>query len=210
MASPSSILPAGQHVSVLTEKVPVMIDKLPLIRGISAVRLTVTVFSLGIVFPVSNCLLRPRQRRLKCIPGMFRVIINIWVGAYLTCHVVMPDDMVCRHVVLVHQLSGQLHCCLHCRVLKVPVTAGVCLAALIAHAQLYSDAVGVAALRMLVGLRAAVPGNVLILYRLPYLSLKAHKVVGAGPDVFACIILTIGFCSACSSYIMDHDILDTA
>ena len=45
----------------------------------------------------------------------------------------------------------------------------------VSDTQLDSDTVGVAALRMLVGFRAAVPGNVLVLHRLPNLSVKPTK-----------------------------------
>ena len=137
------------------------------------------------------------------------MVIDKRIRAYFTCHVVMPDNMVRRDAVLSHQFFCQGNRCLHCRVLKVPVTAGVCLAPLIPHAKFDSNTVCVPALRVLVRLRATMPGNILILYRLPYLSLKAHKVVGAGPDAAAGIVSTVGLCPAGGADIVDYDVLNT-
>ncbi len=89
--------------------------------------------------------------------------------------------MVGWYMIFIHQLPGQGDGGLHGCILKVPVPARISLASFVSDTQLDSDTVGVAALRMLVGLRAAVPGNVLVLHRLPNLSVKSHKVMALAP-----------------------------
>ena len=59
-------------------------------------------------------------------------------------------------------------------------------------------------------LTAAVPGYIFIFHALPDATIKINIVVGAGANMLTGIILAIGFCSACSPYIMDYNVLDTA
>ena len=113
-------------------------------------------------------------------------------------------------MIFIHQLPGQGDGGLHGCILKVPVPARISLASFVSDTQLDSDTVGIAALRMFVGLRATMPGDVFILHALPDAAVKVHIVVGAGPDALTGIIPAVGLRASGGADVMDYDIFDTA
>ena len=138
------------------------------------------------------------------------MIIDKRIRAYFTGDIIMAYDPIRRHVVLVHQLLSQLNRRLYRYVLKVPVPARISLASFVSDTQLDSDTVGIAALRMFVGLRATMPGDVFILHALPDAAVKVHIVVGAGPDALTGILPAVGLRASGGADVMDYDIFDTA
>ena len=118
--------------------------------------------------------------------------------------------MISRDVVLLHQVLCQLDRRCHGRVLKVPILRSVCLTALVTDTELDADRVAVPALCVLVALGSTVPCNIFILNALPYLALKAYKVVGGCSEVLGSVIVAVRPRASKSSHVVDDNILDTS
>ena len=145
---------------------------------------------------------------LKRIPYVLGCVIDVRVRANLSGNIVVTDNMISRDVVLLHQVLCQLDRGCHGRVLKVPVLGSVCLTALVVDTELDADRVAVPALCVLVALGSTVPCNILILNALPYLALKAYKIVGGCSEVLGSIIVAVRPRASKSPHIVDDDILD--
>ena len=148
---------------------------------------------------------------LERIPSVRTCIVYIRIWTDFSGHIIVANDMICRDVIFLHQVSGQLNSRLYCCSFKIPVL--ICCPktrrVLLSHAHLDSDTVGISAFWMLIAARPTMPGNILIFHALPNFAGETDKIVCRCPTVATTIVCTIFLCSAQCSDVVDHDVFDS-
>lgn len=154
------------------------IDNLPARFSVSYLGICIPP-AIFIMVPTYGIFCRNCKCCLKILPSMLCMIVDIRVRADLPSHIIMPDYMICRYVILCHELSGQFNGRLHCGILKVPVFACTGHIPFIPHTHFNTYVVCVSALCMDIRFCPAMPSDIFILNRLPHGSIKINVIMCA-------------------------------
>ena len=153
----------------------------------------------------------PRNGLFEGIPCIRTCIVYIRIRANLSGYIIVANDMICRDVIFLHQVSGQLNSRLYCCLFEVPVLVGCpkTRRILLSHTHLNPNAISVSAFRMFATARPTMPGDIPIFHALPNFAGETDKIVCRCPTVATTIVCTIFLCSAQCSDVVDHDVFDS-
>lgn len=116
---------------------------------------------------------------LERIPSVRTCIVYIRIWTDFSGHIIVANDMICRDVIFLHQVSGQLNSRLYCCSFKIPVL--ICCPktrrVLLSHTHLNPNAISVSAFRMFVTARPTMPGDIPIFHALPNFAGETDKIV---------------------------------
>ena len=148
---------------------------------------------------------------LERIPSVRTCIVYIRIRANLSSYIIVANDMICKDVIFLHQVSGQLNSRLYCCLFEVPVLVGCpkTRRILLSHTHLNPNAISVSAFRMFVTARPTMPGDIPIFHALPNFAGETDKIVCRCLTVATTIVCTIFLCSAQCSDVVDHDVFDS-
>ena len=121
----------------------------------------------------------PRNGLFEGIPCIRTCIVYIRIRANFSGYIIVANNMICRNVVFLHQISGQLNSRLYCCSFKIPVL--ICCPKtrriLLSHTHLNPNAISVSAFRMFVTARPTMPGDIPIFHALPNFAGETDKIV---------------------------------